>query len=190
MPSTTIQAWRHDKLLFVLSTLGPAAHALNCMYGAISQIEVVDQFFLVLMELRWYTKKKLNYRGSLTYLTIFLYMDPLRVIAVERGIYMACFLAPDSFRAKFSTTRVIVGGIECPIKKQKLPKAQQSTYSTCKNRNTIKVLVDFVHMCLLHMVVPPVTNKSWNAAQCHMIVIVVIRWWQTRGLTRKIYDVT
>ena len=94
MPSTTIQAWTHDKLLFVLSTLGPAAHALNCMYGAISQIEVVDQFFLVMMKLRRYTTI-LNYRGSLTYLSQtqmyqhFLYMDPLRVIAVEIGISMA-----------------------------------------------------------------------------------------------------
>ena len=46
----------YDKLLFVLSTLGPAEYALNYMYEAISQIEVVDQFFLVLMKLRRYTK--------------------------------------------------------------------------------------------------------------------------------------
>ena len=50
-----VRSTTYDKLLFVLSTLGPAEYALNYMYEAISQIEVVDQFFLVLMKLRRYT---------------------------------------------------------------------------------------------------------------------------------------
>ena len=45
----------YDALLFVLSTLGPELHVLNYMNGTISQTEVVDQFFLVLMKLRRYT---------------------------------------------------------------------------------------------------------------------------------------
>ena len=45
----------YETLLFVLSTLGPEVHVLNYMYGTISQTEVVDQFFLVLMKLRRYT---------------------------------------------------------------------------------------------------------------------------------------
>ena len=48
------------------------------------------------------------------------------------------FLCTRWFQSQFFTTRVIVDGTECPIKKPKLSKAQQSTY---KNRNTIKVLV-------------------------------------------------
>jgi len=42
----------YETLLFVLITLGPKVHVLNYMYGTISQTEVVDQFFLVLMKLR------------------------------------------------------------------------------------------------------------------------------------------
>jgi len=45
----------YEKLLFVPNTLGPAVHVLNYMYRAISQIEVVGGFFLVLMKLRQYT---------------------------------------------------------------------------------------------------------------------------------------
>ncbi|XP_056001088.1 uncharacterized protein LOC125656863 [Ostrea edulis] len=50
------------------------------------------------------------------------------------------FFCPTDFRIKFPSTRVIIGGTECPIKKPKPPVAQQSTFSTYKNRNTIKVL--------------------------------------------------
>ena len=49
--------------------------------------------------------------------------------------------APEDFRAKFPSTRVIVDGTECPVKSPKNPKAQQKTFSTYKNRNTTKVLV-------------------------------------------------
>jgi len=45
----------YETLLFVLSTLGSEVHVLNYMYGTISQTEVVDRFFLVLMKLRRYT---------------------------------------------------------------------------------------------------------------------------------------
>lgn len=34
-----------------------------------------------------------------------------------------------------------VDGTECPVKKPRMPTAQQSTFSTYKNRNTAKVLV-------------------------------------------------
>jgi len=47
----------YDKLRFVPSTLGPASHALNYMYGAVSQTEAVDQFFMFPMKLRRNPKK-------------------------------------------------------------------------------------------------------------------------------------
>ena len=43
--------------------------------------------------------------------------------------------------AKCPTTRAIFDGTECPIKKPAATAAQQSTFSTYKNRNTVKVLV-------------------------------------------------
>jgi len=45
----------YETLLFVLNTQGAEVHVLNYIYGTISQTEVVDQSFLVLMKLRRYT---------------------------------------------------------------------------------------------------------------------------------------
>ena len=54
---------------------------------------------------------------------------------------LVTFFCPTDFRSKFPSTRVIVDGTECPIQKPKQPLAQQATFSTYKNRNTVKVLV-------------------------------------------------
>ncbi|KAK6186652.1 hypothetical protein SNE40_005938 [Patella caerulea] len=51
------------------------------------------------------------------------------------------YFSPSDFFAKFPTTRLISDGTECPVMKPKPPVVQQSTYSTYKNRNTVKVLV-------------------------------------------------
>ena len=51
------------------------------------------------------------------------------------------YFAPTDFKAKFPTTRIIVDGTECPIKQPKAPRAQQATFSSYKNRNTVKILV-------------------------------------------------
>ncbi|VDI07047.1 Hypothetical predicted protein [Mytilus galloprovincialis] len=51
------------------------------------------------------------------------------------------FFSPSDFKLKFPSTRLFVDGTEMPVKKPKSPIAQQSTYSTYKNRNTVKVLV-------------------------------------------------
>jgi len=51
------------------------------------------------------------------------------------------FYAPHDFADKIPNTRVIVDGTECPIKQPQLPLAQQATFSTYKNKNTVKVLV-------------------------------------------------
>ena len=54
---------------------------------------------------------------------------------------LVSFFAPSDFKAKFPTTRAIVDGTECQIKKPKQPIAQQATFSIYKNRTTTKVLV-------------------------------------------------
>ena len=51
------------------------------------------------------------------------------------------FFMPDDFRSKFPSTRLIIDGMECPIKKPKHPLAQQATFSSYKNRNTLKMVV-------------------------------------------------
>lgn len=48
---------------------------------------------------------------------------------------------PDDFKKLFPTTRVIIDSTEIPIEKPSNIQAQQETFSTYKNRNTIKVLI-------------------------------------------------
>jgi hypothetical protein len=49
--------------------------------------------------------------------------------------------APSDFKAKYPTTRVIVDGTEIPIEKPSDPLAQRATFSTYKNKNTVKTVV-------------------------------------------------
>ena len=53
---------------------------------------------------------------------------------------VACF-TPLDFNKNFPKTRVIVDGTEMPNVKPRDPEAQQKTWSTYKNSNTLKVLV-------------------------------------------------
>ena len=47
------------------------------------------------------------------------------------------YFSPCDFKVKFPCTRIIIDG----TKKPKAPRAQQATFSTYKNKNTVKVLV-------------------------------------------------
>lgn len=51
------------------------------------------------------------------------------------------FFAPRDFYSKFLTTRLIIVGTEIAVRKPTSPIARQSTFSTYKNKNTVKVLV-------------------------------------------------
>jgi len=61
---------------------------------------------------------------------------------------------PDDFHTKFPSTRVIIDGMECPIKKPKHPLAQQATFSSYKNHNTLKVVVGSSPEGLISVVSP------------------------------------
>jgi hypothetical protein len=54
---------------------------------------------------------------------------------------LTSFHAPEDFKVKFPTTRVIVDGTEIPIQKPSNPMSQRATFSSYKNRNTVKVIV-------------------------------------------------
>jgi hypothetical protein len=54
---------------------------------------------------------------------------------------LVAYFMPCDFYRKFPMTRVIVDGMECPIKKPASPVAQQVTFSSYKNRNTLKIIV-------------------------------------------------
>ena len=51
------------------------------------------------------------------------------------------FYMPTDFKRQFPSTRLIIDGMECPVKKSKNPVAQQATFSHYKNSNRLKVLV-------------------------------------------------
>lgn len=59
---------------------------------------------------------------------------------------------PLDFHDKFPSTRVVLDATECPIKK--LPLAQQITFSSYKNRNTVKVLIGMAPSGLISYVSP------------------------------------
>ena len=51
------------------------------------------------------------------------------------------FYMPTDFKKKFPKTRVILDGLECPVDRPMNPLAQQKTFSTYKNRNTVKCIL-------------------------------------------------
>jgi hypothetical protein len=87
------------------------------------------------------------------------------------------FFSPLGFKAKFPSTRTIIDGTECPVMKPKSPIAQQATFSTYKNRNTIKLLVGATpgglvnYVSPAYMVVLQVTDKYVNEVIYSLYVI-------------------
>ena len=62
-------------------------------------------------------------------------------------------MLPD-FKQKFPRTCVIYDAAECPIKKLRMPRAQQATFSTYENRNTVRVLIGSSPGCLVSNISP------------------------------------
>lgn len=151
------------KVKFVLATLGPAAYCLKYMYGSVSVISILDQFFLVLIKLRQHkTNFELSKLFGVSEADVYnIFCTWIRFMSLqwsEIDIWpsrdLVTFFSPNDFRNKFPSTRVIVDGTECPVKKPALPLAQQSTFSTYKNRNTVKVLVGATPSGLISYVSP------------------------------------
>ena len=140
----------YEKFVFVLNTLGPARSMLNYYHGIEPNLSVEDQFFMTLIKLRLHkTNFELSRMFGVMEATVtnvfvtwvnFMYAEWKEI---EWWPSRDCvrYFAPSSFKDQFPNTRVIVDGTECPILKPKQPIAQQTTFSTYKNRNTVKVLV-------------------------------------------------
>ena len=134
----------------VLASLGPAAYKLQYLYGRKPQLDIADQLFLTLVKLRTY---KPNFELSrlfcitetdvyVTFVTWIRFMSlQWREINLWPDRVTIDTFAPLDMKQNFPTTRVIVDGTEMPVKKPKLPGAQQVSFSTYKNRNTAKALI-------------------------------------------------
>ncbi|KAL5006306.1 hypothetical protein ScPMuIL_015112 [Solemya velum] len=134
----------------VFTSFGSSVMNMSYYYGFQPVKELRDQFFLTLLKLRmnrlnWeladmfkITEKEVTNIFVTWVNFIYFHMKDLDWWPSRELVH---YYAPTDFRRKFSSTRVIVDGTEMPLKKAKQPIVQQATYSTYKNRNTVKALV-------------------------------------------------
>lgn len=140
----------YSNFSMVLSTFGDDIEGMNYYYGWTPTMQLEDQFFLTLIRLRmnkpiWeiamlfkLSEKEVS-NIFITWIN-FLYFH-FKDIDWWPSRDTVQYFSPKDFRRKFPTTRVIIDGTEVPLKKPKAPLAQQATYSTYKNRNTVKALI-------------------------------------------------
>jgi hypothetical protein len=139
-----------SKLITVFHTLGPAVNHLNYYNAAVVKIPPIDQFILMLTKLR----QALDYLplskmlGISTATARNIFITWINFCSRQWGEIqmwpdraLVRYYAPDDFMSKFPSMRVIIDGTEMPIQKPKDPLAQRSTFSSYKNRNTVKVVV-------------------------------------------------
>lgn len=140
----------YTDFLHVLYNLGEAAFHLNYIYNQVQNLTIENQLFLTLIKLRQYkTNFELSKLFSVStttveniWLTWINFMSrQWREVNFWPDRDLVNFFAPRDFYSKFPTTRLIIDGTEIAVKKPKPPIAQQTTFSTYKNRNTMKVLV-------------------------------------------------
>ena len=134
----------------ILHSLGPAAYQLTYWQDVKPKISVVDQLLLALMKIRTH---KVNFEIARFFDIPENDVSPIfftwiRFMALqwsEIDIWpskeLVRFYAPLDFKKKYPNTRVIVDGVEIPVKKPSKPLAQRCTFSKYKNRNTAKALV-------------------------------------------------
>ncbi|XP_067120778.1 uncharacterized protein [Centruroides vittatus] len=140
----------YNSFNFVLQSLGPAAYSLKYYKFQVVTLAVPNQLFLTLIKLRLNTANfELSRMFSVSEETVrnvfitwinFMYLQWQELdIWSERSLvdtYM-----PRDFKMKFPNTRVIIDSLECKISKPKNPVAQQATWSSYKNDNTLKAVV-------------------------------------------------
>lgn len=140
----------YDKFQFVLSTLLPAAHHLKYRWRKCSDLSTENQFFLTCIKLRKHTTNfelsRLFDISEFSVGNIFVtwvnFMDKQwHELDIWPNADLVRYFMPSDFGKKFPSTRVILDGMECPIKKPACPLAQQTSFSSYKNRNTLKVVV-------------------------------------------------
>ena len=118
----------YSKLIFVLQTLGPAAYCLQYAYYQVTNISVPDQFFMVLMKVRWHmTNFELSRLFGVSesvvsniFVTWIIFMSKQwREIKMWPDVELVRYFTPQGFKWSFPRIRVIIDGTECPVKKTK-----------------------------------------------------------------------
>ena len=140
----------YDKFAYVLSTLGLAAFNLKYRWGVTPSMSIENQFLITLMKLRrnapdselafWLSTSDFTIANITVTWINFMYRQWKR-LNIWPSRELVSFYMPEDFQKKFPTTRSIIDGVEVPIEKPGKPTAQQVSYSTYKNRNTLKAII-------------------------------------------------
>ena len=140
----------YDRFSTILSTLGPGASHLKYRWGSKPSTSVDNQFLVTLIKLRRHTTNyELGFWFNISAYSVgnifvtwinFMYRQWKR-INIWPTRELVSFFMPKDFKNQFPSTRVTIDGMEIPIKKPGKPSAQQVTYSSYKNRNTLKTIV-------------------------------------------------
>lgn len=140
----------YGKFKYVLATLGPAAYELEYRWRTPKSLSVENQLFLSLIKLRRHMpNKELSLLFNISEYSVanifitwvnFMYYQ-WQEVDIWPDQEMTRFYIPREFKKLYPKTRIILDGMEYPVKKPKDPSAQQATYSTYKNRNTLKIIV-------------------------------------------------
>lgn len=140
----------YRKFTMLLDCLGPAAYSLDYYLNMTPPLPVRDQLFLTLIKLRQHKGHfelsrmfKLTVNGVtnvfVTWIN-FMYYELTKIHWwPERELVR--YYCPEDFKRKYPKTRAILDGTECPIQKPKQPIAQKATFSSYKNRNTLKSVI-------------------------------------------------
>jgi hypothetical protein len=127
---------------YVLGTLGQAAYHLNYRWGTPKDISVENQFLLTLIKLRLHSPNRelsilFNIAETVVSNIFVTWVNFMYVTWSKLNIWpnkeLVHFYMPHDFRRLYPTTRLIVDGVEIPVKKPKKPAAQQVTFNSYKN---------------------------------------------------------
>lgn len=140
----------YAKFCFVYGTLSKYVNKIKYVKTQVNCMLPEDMFLLTLMKLRRNTSdfglsfyfgisKSLVSNIFNTWIHFIYQLWSLLDIWPPRDV--VDFYMPKGFKKHYPTTRVIVDATEVPIDKPSNPIAQQATFSTYKNKNTIKLLV-------------------------------------------------
>ena len=169
----------YDHFFLFFNILGPAVDNLNYKCSLLSP---ENQLFLTLMKLRRAkedTELGILFGISRTVVTQiintwinFMYFQ-LKELNIWPEREVIDDTMPEDFKRKFPATRVILDATEVPMQKPSNVIAQCATFSTYKNRNTLKTMIGCTvplvvpfHTLVTPMVVQPVIGKLSKGASC------------------------
>lgn len=140
----------YELFLLIFRSLGPAVYSIKYNKGKVLNVSLEDQLFITLWKLRKATTDvELGIHFGIHHTVASnIFNSFVKFMADQWGKLnlwptreLVDYYMPAGFKKSFPSTRVIVDGTEFPIQKPKTPTAQQATFSTYKNTNTLKALV-------------------------------------------------